>query len=102
MAEAVAELNPLDDRGQAVPAVEFAPFLLRRNHQLERHGLPGLAAKASFGAFRAMPDGGEGAFDRIWRLDVLPVFRRVVVEVGCCFEILCLITIPSRDWGVPC
>ena len=65
MADAVAELNPFDDLRQSVPAVEFAPFLLRRHHQLERHGQPGLAAEASLGAFRAMPDGGEGAFDRI-------------------------------------
>ena len=54
LAEAVAELNPLDDLGQAVPAVEFAPFLLRRHHQLERHGQTGLAAEASLGAFRAL------------------------------------------------
>ena len=65
MAESVAELNPLDELGQAVLAVEFAPFLLRRHHQLERHGQPGLAAEAPFGAFCAMPDSGEGAFDRI-------------------------------------
>ena len=63
MAESVAELNPLDDLGQAVPAVEFAPFFLRRHHQLERHGQTGLAAEASLGAFCAMPDGGECAFD---------------------------------------
>ncbi len=48
MAEPVAELNPLDDLGQAVLAVEFAPFLLRRHHQLERHGQTSLAAEASF------------------------------------------------------
>jgi len=38
VAEPVAELTPLDDLGQAVLAVEFAPFLLRRHHQLEGHG----------------------------------------------------------------
>ena len=65
MADPIAELNPLDDLGQAVLAVEFTPFLLRRHHQLECHGQSGLAAEAPFGAFCAMPDGGEGAFDRI-------------------------------------
>ena len=54
------EGNPLDDLGQAVPAIEFAPFLLRRHHPLERHGQSVLAAEASLGGFRAMPDGGEG------------------------------------------
>ena len=65
MAEPVAELKPLDDLGQAVLAVEFAPFALRRHHQLERHGQPGLAAETPLGAFRAVPDGGEGALDRV-------------------------------------
>ena len=65
MAEAVAELNPLDDLGQAALAVELAPFLLCRHHQLERHGQTGLAAEAPLGAFGAVPDGGEGALDRV-------------------------------------
>ena len=42
LAQAVAELNPLDDLGQPVPAVEVAPFALRGDHQLERHGEAGL------------------------------------------------------------
>ena len=46
MAETVAELNPLDYFWQAVLAVEFSPFLLRRHHQLEGHGQSGLAAEA--------------------------------------------------------
>lgn len=65
MAETVAELDPFDDFGQAVLAVEFAPFALRGHHQLERHGQPGLSAEAALGAFRAVPDGSEGAFDRV-------------------------------------
>ena len=65
MAEPVAELNPLDDLGQAVLAVELSPFLLRRHHQREGHGQPGLTAEASLGAFGSVPDGGEAAFDRI-------------------------------------
>ena len=44
LAQAVAELNPLDDLGQPVPAIELAPFALRGDHQLERHGEAGLAA----------------------------------------------------------
>ena len=46
LAEAVAELNPFNDFGQAVPTVEFAPFSLRRHHQLESHGEAGLPAEA--------------------------------------------------------
>ena len=65
MAEPIAELNPLDDLGQSILAVEFAPFLPRRHHQLERHGQTGLAADAPLGAFCAMPDRHEGAFDRV-------------------------------------
>ena len=65
MAEPVAELNPLDDLGQAVLAVEFAPFLLGRHDQLEGHCQSGLSAETPLGAFGAVPDGGEGAFDRI-------------------------------------
>ena len=63
MAEPVAELNPLDDLWWAVLAIEFAPFLLRRQHQLEGHGQSSLSAEASLGALCAMPDGSEGAFD---------------------------------------
>jgi len=47
LADAVAELNPADDLRQAVLAVEFAPFLLRRHHQLERHGQAALAAEVA-------------------------------------------------------
>lgn len=65
LAQAVAELNPLDDLGQAVPAIELSPFALRRDHQLERHGEAGLAAQTSLGAFRVMAQGGKGAFDRV-------------------------------------
>ena len=65
LAQAVAELNPLDDLGQAVPAVELAPFALCGDHQLERHGQAGLPAQAPLGAFGAMAHGGEGAFDRV-------------------------------------
>lgn len=65
MADAVAELNPADDLWQAVPAVEPPPFLLRRHHQPEGHGEPGLSAQAALGSPGAVPDGGEGALDRI-------------------------------------
>ena len=36
LVEAIAELNPFDDLGQAVLAVEFAPFPLRREGGLVR------------------------------------------------------------------
>jgi hypothetical protein len=60
LAQAVAELNPLDDLRQPVPAVEVAPFALRGDHQLERHGEAGLnlaainrrSRKASCAAWR--------------------------------------------------
>jgi len=33
------------------------------SEKLEGHGQPGFAAEASFGSFRAVPDGCEGALD---------------------------------------
>jgi len=65
MAKAVAELNPCDGLGEAFLAIAFAPFLLHRHHQLERHDQAGLAAEAAIGAFCSVPDGGEDALDRI-------------------------------------
>ncbi len=53
MAEAVAELSPLDDLRQAVLAVEFSPFLLGGHHQLVGHGQSALSAKAALGAYGA-------------------------------------------------
>ena len=65
LTEAVAELNPLYDLGEAVLAVELSPFLLRGHHQLEGHGQPSLSAEASLGAFCAVPYGRECALDRV-------------------------------------
>ena len=48
----------MDDLGQAVLAVAFALLTLRRHHQLEHHGQPGLSAEASPGALGAMPNDG--------------------------------------------
>ena len=62
MLDAVAEFNPLNDLGQAVLSVEFAPFLLGRQHQLVGQGQCRLAAEAAFGFGGSMPDGGIGAF----------------------------------------
>ena len=45
LAKAVGELNPLDYLGQPGPSVELAPFALRNDHQLERHGEAGLEAQ---------------------------------------------------------
>lgn len=55
--DTVAELNPADELRQAVSTVEFAPLLLRRHHQSERHGEAGLAAEAALGALRSMSHG---------------------------------------------
>lgn len=63
MSDPVSELNPLDDLLQAILAVELSPFLLCGHHQLEGHGQPGLAAKASLGLRGAMPNGREGTLD---------------------------------------
>ena len=80
MLDAVAEFNPLDDLGEAVLTVEFAPFLLGREHQLVCHGQRGLAAEAVLCLGGPMPDGGEGALDRVRGADVLSVPGREVVE----------------------
>ncbi len=37
----------------------------RSRTESESHGQPGLAAEAALGAFRAVPDGGEGALGRV-------------------------------------
>lgn len=80
LAEAVAELNPVEDLRQAVLAVELSPLLLRRHYQLEGLCQPGLATEATFGTLRAVSNGRDGAFNRIRCSDVLPVFGRIVVK----------------------
>ena len=57
MLDHVAELNPLDDFGQAARTVEFAQFLLGRQHQLVGHRQRRLAAEAAFGLGGSVPDG---------------------------------------------
>ncbi len=52
VAEAVAELDPLNDLGQTVLTVETSPFILCRHHQLERLGKAGLAAQKPSAARR--------------------------------------------------
>ena len=80
MLDPVAELNPLDDFGQPVLTVEFAPFLLGRQYQLVGHRQRRLAAEAAFGLGGSVPDGGEGALNRVRGSDVLPVLGREIVE----------------------
>ena len=80
MLDPVAEFNPLDDFGQAVLAVELAPFLPGREQQLVRHGQRGLSAEAALGLGGPMPDGGESALDRVRGSDVFPVLGREVIE----------------------
>lgn len=63
MLDPVVEFNPLDDFGQSVLAIEFAPFLLGGQHQLVGHRQCRLAAQAAFGFGGSVADGGEGAFD---------------------------------------
>ena len=67
MLDPVAEFNPFDDFGQAILPIEFAPLLLCRQHQLMCHRQSRLAAEAAFGLGGSVPDGGEGAFDRVRR-----------------------------------
>ena len=80
MLDPVAELNPLDDLGQPVLAVEFAPFLLGRQHQLVCQCQRGLSAEAALGLGCPMPDGREGALDRVRGSDMLRVLGREVIE----------------------
>ena len=84
MLDAVAEFNPFGDFGQAARTVEFAPFLLGRQHQLVGHRQRRLAAEAAFGLGGSVPDGGKepapdairGALDRVRRSDVFPMLGR--------------------------
>ena len=80
LADVITEYNPLDDLWQAVLTVEPAPFALCRHHQPEGNGEPGPAAEAALGSSGPVADGGEGAFDRVRRADVLPVFGREVMR----------------------
>lgn len=80
MLDAVTEFNPLDDFRQAVLTVEFAPFLLGRQHQLVGHHQRRLATEAALCLGGSVADSGKGAFDRVGCPDVLPVFGREVVE----------------------
>ena len=76
MLDPVAGFNPFDDFGQPVLAVEFAPFLLGRQHQLVGHRQRRLAAQAALGPGGSVSDGGIGALNRVRRSEVLPVFGR--------------------------
>ncbi len=65
MLDPVAELNPLNDLGQAVLAVKSAPFFLDRQHQLVGHGQRRLSAEAAFGLGGSVANGCEGALDQV-------------------------------------
>ena len=58
-----SEFNPLDDFGEAVLPIEFAPFVLGREHQLVRHGQRGLAAWAPLCLGGSVPDRGKCALN---------------------------------------
>ncbi len=66
--------NPctLDDLGQLVLALQPAPGLGRRHHQLEHHEPGGVLRQRTLGADGPMPDGGEHALDRVRRAQVVP------------------------------
>lgn len=76
----VDKSNPLDDFWHAVCAVEFAPFILRRHHQLEGHSEACFTAQAAFGFACTVAHGGKGALNRVSGSDVFPVFGGKVVE----------------------
>ena len=40
------------------------------------HGQRGISAEAAFGLGGSVPDGGNGAFDRVRRPDVIPMLGR--------------------------
>ena len=76
----VGKLHTSNDLWQLVVAVKATPGLLRAFDQLEDHGERGPVREASLRADRPVSDGREGAFDRIRRTQVLPMFGREVVE----------------------
>ena len=78
--DAIDECNALNDLGHTVCAIELSPFALSRHHQLESHGEAGFSTEAPFGFAGTMADRGESAFDWVGGSDVLPVFRRKVIE----------------------
>ncbi len=52
MAKSVFEINPRNKFGQAVLASELSSFVLRRQHQLERHNLTSFSVETPLGALR--------------------------------------------------
>ena len=76
----VGKLHTSNDLSHLVVAVKATPGLLRAFDQLEDHGERGPVREASLRADRPVSDGREGAFDRIRRTQVLPMFGREVVE----------------------
>ena len=78
--DAVGELHTLDHLWQLIVAVEAAPVFLWGLDELEDHGECGLVPEAALRPGRAVPHGGEGAFDGARRPQVLPVLGGEVVE----------------------
>jgi hypothetical protein len=78
--DAVAADDAPDHLGHLNFALPPAPGLQGGHDELEDHQRGGCLRKGTFGADRAMPDGGEHTRDRIRGLHVVPVLGGEVIE----------------------
>jgi hypothetical protein len=78
--DSVLEFNPLNDLRHAVCTIEFAPFTLCRDNQLEGYGEASFAAEATLRFPGSVADRYAGAFDRIGCADAFPVRGWDVIE----------------------
>ena len=78
--DSVGELYTEYDFRQLVVAIEATPAFLGSLGELEDHGERGLIRKTSLGAYRAMANGRERAFDDVGRAQMFPVLGGEVVE----------------------
>ena len=78
--DAVAEEYAPDHLGHLIFALQSAPGLRGGHDELEDHQRGGCLRKGTFGADRAMPDGGEYTRERIRCPPVIPVLGGEVIE----------------------
>src|SRR6266702_7202194 len=86
--DSVGELYTEDNFRQLVMAAQTIPTFLCGLCQLVDHSESGLVGKTSPRSDGSMPDGGEGALNRVCRTQMFPVLGRKVVEGEQRFTIL--------------
>lgn len=78
--DTILEGNPLNDFGQSMGTIQFAPFSFCRHHQFERHYQRYFSAQTGFGFLGAVTNICEDALDWIGGSNVFPMLRWEVIE----------------------